>query len=72
MSRIVSGTSEVSFERISLLKNILNKVKKKMDFGGVVLVGDGLAKHVRTFWPDYFSNNCHMGSKSEKNRQTGE
>ena len=48
------------------LKKTLNKFKKKSDFGGFDLVGDGLVKHVGVFCPDYFSENCHMGSKSEK------
>ena len=47
-------------------KRPLINSKKKLDFGGVVLVGDGLVKHVGVFCPDYFSENCHMGSKSEK------
>ena len=48
------------------LKHILKTGRTKLDFGGVVLAGDGLVNHIEICCPNYFSENCHMGSKSEK------
>ena len=40
-----------------------------MIFGGFVLVGDGLVKHVGVFCPNYFSENYHMGVKTCKKKE---